>query len=97
MTESDLQLEDYDPAEFLNNEEDMKLYLNEALKDGNISLVLSVLGDIARARNVSQLSKEVGISREGLYKALSGKGNPSFSTTYKIIQALGMRLEVHAG
>lgn len=91
-----VQLADYDPAEFLNSEEDMQLYLNEALKEGNIELVLSVLGDIARARNMSQLSKQVGMSREGLYKALSGKGNPSFGTTYKIIKALGMSLEVHS-
>ncbi|EEV4367779.1 putative addiction module antidote protein, partial [Escherichia coli] len=50
------------------------------------------LGNIARARNISQLSKEVGMSREGIYKALSGEGNPSFQTVSKITKALGLKL-----
>ncbi|EGK3594759.1 putative addiction module antidote protein [Salmonella enterica] len=87
-----MKIKEYDIAEHLNNEEEMQMYLNEIMEDGEPSLVLSALGDIARARNMSQLSREVGMSREGLYHALSGKGNPTFSAMMKITKALGLKL-----
>jgi len=87
-----MKLKEYDIAEHLNNEEEMQMYLNEILENGDPALVLSALGDIARARNMSQLSREVGMSREGLYHALSGEGNPTFSTMMKITKALGMKI-----
>ncbi|EPC4825619.1 putative addiction module antidote protein [Salmonella enterica] len=87
-----MKIKEYDIAEHLNSEEEMQMYLNEIMEDGDPSLVLSALGDIARARNMSQLSREVGMSREGLYHALSGKGNPTFSAMMKITKALGLKL-----
>lgn len=87
-----MKTKEYDIAEHLNSEEEMQMYLNEIMEDGEPSLVLSALGDIARARNMSQLSREVGMSREGLYHALSGKGNPTFSAMMKITKALGLKL-----
>ncbi|AJI85181.1 putative addiction module antidote protein [Yersinia ruckeri] len=87
-----MKLKEYDIAEHLNSEEEMQMYLNEILEDGDPALVLSALGDIARAKNMSQLSREVGMSREGLYHALSGKGNPTFSAMMKITKALGLKL-----
>ncbi|MGX5056342.1 addiction module antidote protein [Enterobacter asburiae] len=87
-----MKLKEYDIAEHLNSEEEMQMYLNEIIEDGDPKLVLSALGDIARARNMSQLSREVGMSREGLYQALSGKGNPTFSAMMKITKALGLKL-----
>ncbi|EFU0737744.1 putative addiction module antidote protein [Escherichia coli] len=87
-----MKIKEYDIAEHLNSEEEMQMYLNEIMEDGEPSLVLSALGDIARARNMSQLSREVGMSREGLYHALSGKGNPTFSAMLKITKALGLKL-----
>ncbi|MCG3471850.1 putative addiction module antidote protein [Xenorhabdus bovienii] len=87
-----MKLKEYDIAEHLNSEEEMQMYLNEILEDGDPALVLSALGDIARAKNMSQLSREVGMSREGLYHALSGKGNPTFSAMLKITKALGLKL-----
>ncbi|HDS4694764.1 TPA: putative addiction module antidote protein [Klebsiella pneumoniae subsp. pneumoniae] len=87
-----MKIKEYDIAEHLNNEEEMQMYLNEIMEDGEPSLVLSALGDIARARNMSQLSREVGMSREGLYHALSGKGNPTFSAMMKITKALGLKI-----
>ena len=87
-----MKIKEYDIAEHLNSEEEMQMYLNEIMEDGEPSLVLSALGDIARARNMSQLSREVGMSREGLYHALSGKGNPTFSAMMKITKALGLKL-----
>jgi len=92
-----VKIKEYDIAEHLNSEEEMQLYLNEILEDGDPALFLSALGDIARAKNMSQLSREVGMSREGLYHALSGKGNPTFSSMLKITKALGLKLNFTAG
>ena len=88
-----IKLKEYDIAEHLNSEEEIQLYLNEILEEGDPALVLSALGDIAKARNMSQLAKEVGMSREGLYKALSGQGNPTFNTIIKIVNSLGLKLQ----
>ncbi|MCW9698111.1 MULTISPECIES: addiction module antidote protein [unclassified Avibacterium] len=88
------KLTNFDVAEYLNNEEEMQLYLNEVLQEDNMELILSALGDIAKARNMSQLSRETGISREGLYKALSGSGNPTFATILKVMKALNLTFQV---
>ncbi|EXI61500.1 hypothetical protein MHD_04495 [Mannheimia granulomatis] len=88
------ELQDFDMAEHLRSEEEIQLYLNEVLKEDDVDLILSALGDIAKARNMSQLAREVGVSREGLYKAFSGKGNPTFSTVLKVIKALNLTFEV---
>lgn len=82
----------YDPAEGLQTEEDVRLYLAAVIEDGDPALLVAALGDIARARNMSQLARDTGLSREGLYKALSGQGNPSLETVTKIAGALGLRL-----
>ncbi|MCT8344354.1 MULTISPECIES: addiction module antidote protein [Photorhabdus] len=91
-----IEISNYEIAEHLKTEEDIQLYLEEVMKEDNPALILSALGDIAKARNMSQLAKEVGISREGLYKALSGKGNPTFTTILKIVKALGLRFELQS-
>lgn len=84
----------YDAAEFLEADEDIAAYLNAALEDGDLSLVSAALGDIARARGMTQLAKETGVTRDGLYKALSPTGNPSFATVQKVVRALGYKLNV---
>ncbi|MFY1028310.1 addiction module antidote protein [Actinobacillus seminis] len=89
-----VELQDFDMAEHLRNEEEIQLYLNEVLKEDDVDLILSALGDIAKARNMSRLARDVGVSREGLYKAFSGKGNPTFSTVLKVMKALNLKLEV---
>ena len=91
MTE---QLKDFDVAEHLTSEEEIQLYLNEILQEDNIELILSALGDIDRARNMSQIARDAGISREGLYKALSGTGNPTFATVMKVMKALNLQFQV---
>lgn len=88
-----IKIKEYDIAEHLTNEEEIQLYLNEILEEGDTALILAALGDIARARNMTQLAKEVGMSREGLYKALSGEGNPAFTTILKIVHSLGLKLQ----
>jgi probable addiction module antidote protein len=84
----------WDAADCLKTEKDMALYFEACLADdpGDGTLVRAALGDIARARGMSQLARDTGLSREGLYQALSAKGNPEFSTVMKVIKALGLRL-----
>ena len=86
----------WDAAEYLRTKEDMRLYLaacaEEDLGDG--SLIRAALNDIARAQNMSLLARDAGMSREGLYKALSENGNPSFATFMRITRALGMQLRI---
>ena len=84
----------WDVADYLDTEEDMALYLDACLEDdpGDGSLIRIALGDIARARGMTQLAHDTGLTREGLYKALSTEGNPAFSTIFKVIRALGVKL-----
>jgi probable addiction module antidote protein len=82
----------YEAAEYLETEEDMAAYLQAALEDGDPALVIHALGNIARARGMSQIARETGLRRESLYKALSPDGNPEFATVLKVVQALGIKL-----
>lgn len=87
----------WESAEYLRTEEDIALYFEACLEEdpGDGSLVRAALGDIAKARGMSQLARDTGLAREGLYKALSAEGNPEFATIMKVIKALGLKL--HAG
>ena len=85
-------LKEWDPAKHLETEEDMAAYLEAALAEGDAALVAAALGDIARAKGMSQIAKQAGLGRESLYKSLSPSGNPEFSTILRVISALGLRL-----
>ena len=82
----------WDPAEHLKTEEDMAAYLEAALEEGDSNLIAAALGDIARAKRMSQVAREAGLGRESLYKALSPAGNPEFATILKVVAALGLQL-----
>ncbi len=84
----------WDTSEHLESEADIAAYLNAALEDGDTSVIATALGDIARAKGMTQLAKETGITRDGLYKALSSTGNPSFDTVQKVVKAFGLKLDV---
>lgn len=84
----------WDASEYLESEADIAAYLNATLEDGDMSEIATALGDIARAKGMIQLAKETGITRDGLYKALSPTGNPSFDTVQKVIRAFGLKLDV---
>jgi probable addiction module antidote protein len=88
----------WDPVDDLKTEDDVALYFQACVDDdpGDGSLVRAALGDIARARGMSQLARDTGLAREGLYKALSPDGNPEFATVMKVIKALGLKLSTHA-
>ena len=82
----------WDPADHLETEADMAAYLKAALAEGDPGLVAAALGDIARAKGMTQLARETGLGRESLYKALSPAGNPEFATVLKVVAALGLKL-----
>lgn len=84
----------WDASEYLESEADIAAYLNAALEDGDTSVIATALGDIARAKDMTQLAKETGITRDGLYKALSPTGNPSFDTVQKVVRAFRLRLSI---
>ena len=88
----------YDVAEHLRTPEEMAAYLEACLEeaDGDAAFVAKALGDIARAKGMSQVAREAGLSRESLYKALSGERSPDFDTILKVIGALGLRLHAEA-
>jgi probable addiction module antidote protein len=87
----------YDVAEHLRTPEEMAAYLDAWLEEApdDVSGIARALGDIARARGMSLVAKEAGLSRESLYKALSANGNPSFATVLKVARALGVRFSAH--
>ena len=87
----------WDAAEHLVTEEDMAAYLEAALEEGDTALVAAAIGDIARAKGMTEIARKTGLGRESLYKALSPDGNPEFSTVLKVIEALGLKLHAKAG
>ena len=91
------QTRPWDPAEHLETEEDMAAYLNVALAEGDLGLIMASLGDIARAQRMTAVAQETGLGRESLYKSLSANGNPEFATVLKVVRALGLRLQAKAG
>lgn len=84
----------WDSAAYLKTEKDIAGYLKAAMEEGgdDPAFIAHALGVIARARNMSQLARDAGMTREGLYKALSGEGNPSFATVVKVARALGLQI-----
>lgn len=88
----------YDLAEHLRTPEEMAAYLEACLEEanGNAAFITKSLGDIARARGMSQVARDAGLSRESLYKALSGDRSPTFETILKVVGALGIKLHAEA-
>ncbi len=88
----------WDAADDLKTEAEMVQYLDICLEEdpGDGSLIRRGLGSIARARGMTQLAHDTGISREGLYRALSADGNPEFGTVMKVIRALGVKLHAES-
>lgn len=88
----------WDSADYLKSEEDIALYFEICTEEdpGDGSLIRHALGAIARARGMTQLSHDTGLSRDGLYTALSNEGNPSFTTILKVAHALGLKFQGRA-
>jgi probable addiction module antidote protein len=90
-----IRLTKWDVVEHLQTRDDMVDYLDACLAENDPTLIAAALGDIARVRGMTQVAHDTGLSRESLYRALSGKGNPAFSTIIKVVKALGLSL--HSG
>ena len=88
----------YDVAEHLRTPEEMAAYLDAWLEadPDDAACIAKALGNIARAKGMTQVAKDAGLSRESLYRALSADGNPSFSTVLKVARALGVKLHAAA-
>ena len=84
----------WDVTEHLGSEEEIANYLDAVFEDGDPALIKAAIADVARARGMSEIAAKSGITRAGLYKALSESGNPSFATMASVIRALGVRLSV---
>lgn len=83
----------WDAAEHLESAQEMAAYLEAAFEDGDPALIAAALGDIARAKGMTQVARSSGLSRESLYKGLSTNGNPELATVLQVLQALGLRLQ----
>ena len=84
----------YDVAEHLRNPEELAAYLEACLEeaDGDAAFIAKALGDIARAKGMAQVAKDAGLSRESLYKALSGERSPDFDTILKVVRSTGVEV-----
>lgn len=89
-----IKLRKWDTVEYLRTDEDMVMYLEACIEEAgdDAAFIAAALGDIARAKGMTQLAKATGLGRESLYKALSGEGNPSLGTLLKVMHALGIKL-----
>lgn len=84
----------WDPAEHLESDEDIAAYLEAAFAEGDAAVVAAALGDVARAKGMSQLARDTGLGRESLYKSLSATGNPELGTVMRVVEALGLELHI---
>lgn len=92
MAKTKLKTTRYDSAEYLKSEKDIAAYLDAALEDGDPGVIRHALNVIARARGMTQIARDSGVTRESLYRALAENGNPEFTTVLKVVHALGLRL-----
>lgn len=92
MAKTKLKTTPYDSAAHLKSERDIAAYLDAALEDGEPALIRHALNVIARARGMTQIARDSGVTRESLYRALGENGNPEFTTVLKVVHALGLRL-----
>ncbi len=89
-----LKTEPYDSADFLDDDEAVAEYIEAALEESDPRFIAKALGVVARAKGMSDIARETGLSRESLYKALSAEGNPEFATVLAVLRALKLRLSV---
>ncbi len=93
---SKIKTRPFDMAYYLQSEADITEYLSQVLEDGDSAELAAALGDIAKVRGMAQLAKDTGLSRESLYKSLSGERVPSTDTLFKVMRAMGFKLSVQS-
>ena len=89
-----LKINDFDPARYLDNDEAIRDYLEAILEEGDAGLLAAALGDIAKARGMSDIARDSGIAREALYKALRADAQPRFDTITRVLGAMGLKLTI---
>ena len=94
---SKIKTRPFDMANYLGSEAEVAEYLRQVLEDGDPAELAAALGDIARARGMTQLARDTGLSRESLYKSLSGERAPNSETLFKVIRAMGFKLSLEPG
>ncbi len=87
-----LETSKWDASEYLESDEAIAAYLNAVMEEDDPALLQAALGDVAKARGMSDIAKSAGVGRESLYKSLSASGNPSFQTVTKVVNCLGVKL-----
>jgi probable addiction module antidote protein len=93
-TRKKITFSDWDPAEVIETKEDVVAFLEVALEENDPDFLLSVVGDIARSKGMTQIAKELKLDRKGLYKSLAPDGNPSFKTVFKLLDLLGLQMKL---
>lgn len=91
-----LQTRRFDAAAFLKDEETIAAYLAAAFEEGDAESIKAALNSVARARGITEIARDSGLTREAIYKALGDKGNPTLSTLLAVLDALGVRLSIAA-
>jgi probable addiction module antidote protein len=94
MAQSKIKTRPFDAAEYLESEDGIVAYLDEAMRTGDPAFIADAIGVVARARGMTQIARDANMSRESLYKALTADGNPEFATIVKVLHAMGFRLNV---
>ena len=89
-----IRVKEFDPSAYLDNDEVIAEYLTAALQDGNPDVFLSAVGNVAKARGMSEIAESTGLGRESLYKAFAPGAKPRYDTVLKVLQSLGVRLTV---
>jgi len=84
----------FDASEYIESEDGARVFLEDAMDTNDAAFIASAIGVVAKARGMSAIAKETGMSRESLYRALSGDGNPQLSTVLKVLEAMGLKLSV---
>lgn len=96
MSEKKIETRPWDITRYLDSDEAVAAYIEAALEEDDPALLAAALGDVARAKGMTQIARETGLGRESLYKALSPEGNPEFGTVQKVMRSLGLKIHVTA-
>ena len=94
VTENDAKLSEFNILDYLDNDEALALYLEEALQDDAPDYLIKALNNVMRARGINDLAKSMNVNRESLYKSLNGKTRPRWETIYKALRALGLQIRI---
>ena len=94
ITKEDCEITPYDVTDYLDSEKACKMYVRLAFEENGLKGLQKALGDVARAKKMTDVAEKTGLTRQNLYKALSADGNPSADTLFRVIKALGFNLKI---